>query len=58
MGRLLSSCTVKSSLAPVDSVVQCYCDLVGKEGEKGPLAVALAREAFFGEVMSEHTGIG
>ena len=43
----------------MDSVVQCYRDCIGKEGKMGTLAVALAREAFFGEeVMSQCTAKG
>ena len=56
---LPSSSIPKSSLLPVSSVVHNYADLVGKEGKMTTLAVALAREAFFGEeVMAQCTAKG
>ena len=49
----------KSSLKPVDTVVQQHADLVGKEGQMKTVALALAREAFFGEkVMVQCTAQG
>ena len=56
---LPSSSISKSSLLPVSTVVHNNADLVGKEGKMMTLAVALAREAFFGqEVMAQCTAKG
>ena len=56
---LPSSSISKSSLLPVSTVVHNNADLVGKEGKMTTLAVALAREAFFGEeVMAQCTAKG
>ena len=56
---LPSSAIPKSSLLPVSTVVHTNADLVGKDGKMTTLAVALAREAFFGEeVMAQCTAKG
>ena len=56
--RLPSSAIQKGSLTSVTNVVQNNADVVGKDGRMGAMAVALAREAFFGDVMSQCTAKG
>ena len=55
---LPSSAIPKSSPLHVKTVVCTNADLVGKDSKMMTLAVALAREAFFGEVMAQCTAKG
>ena len=58
-GKLPSSVINKSPLLPVTTVIQNNADLVGKDGQMRTMALALAREAFFGEeVMVRCTAQG
>ena len=44
-----SSVINNSSLLPVTTVIQNNADLIGKDGQMRTMALALPREAFFGE---------
>ena len=58
-GKLLSSAINKSSLLPVNTIIKKYGDLVGKDGQIRSMALAPARDAFFGEeVMIRCTAQG
>lgn len=57
--RLPSSAINKKSLLSVTTVVQNNAELITKEGKMGTIAVALARDSFFGEdVMARCTARG